>query len=1042
MKLLIAVLLATGCAAAPVYAQAPPAAVAATPEPRIAPIPDWVERIAIPAANPALGDRPFQLLLSTGQSFYGGQHNDHFVELAFAIQNAQGLQGLGNVILPWQPDQSDLIVHKIQIVRNGAVIDLLAAGQRFTVLRRENNLESAVLDGFLTAVMQPEGLAVGDVLNIAFTMRLRPATLPLRAENLFFVDYGVPVRRLFVRQIWPEDMAIRWRGTGLFDRARNRRTRLGNELVVDLTDAQGPQPPAQAPTRFAHPATLQLTQFRDWTELSADVAPHYQRAAALEANSPLRREIERIAAASPDPRLRTMAALRLVQDQVRYFALVMGAGNYLPAAAEQSWARRFADCKGKAVLLVALLRELGVTAEPVLVNAVAGDTVGEMLPMMNAFNHVIVRAEIGGRSYWLDGTRNGDRSLDDLASSTFSWGLPIRASGAILQPLPYAPPSRPLLETNTFYDGSGGFNRAVPVRVEQVLRGDGATQMRTLVSQLGRDEFLRRYREGATAGPAGGVTITSVDLRDNPDDGTLTIVTAGTYSMRWNQAPGGAASRYRFDNDPITWTVNFDRPAGPFHDVPFAFPVPTYTASTETVILPNNGQGYSIEGESFDHLIAGTRISRRLAIADGRATAHSEFRRIEREVAAAAAYASKARIDEIGDDGAFLRAPRGAVSQAAADRSTSDETASAGVEPTTARGLVERGHGRLQSGNLDGAEADFTRAAALEPTWSRPLANRAIVLIHRGRYDEAEPLLARAATLDPSDFVVPQGRGLIHLARNQPVQAVAEFTRSLGLDPDNKFTLFRRSAAYQQVGELDGALADLAAILVLDPGNVAALATKARIHAWRGEAEPAIAAADALVATDPNNPALLYARAGVRRQLGRPDAAEGYAQTLAGIEARLTAAPAEAGALGDLRRAVFANSGRAADAVAELSAELARRPDDPDLLNSRCWTRATANLQLPEALADCERALVKSPNNAAILDSRAFVRLRLGQIEGALADENAALAISPQLPAALYIRGIARLRRGDRAAGERDLAAARRLVFDIDARYRDYGVTP
>ena len=49
---------------------------------------------------------------------------------------------------------------------------------------------------------------------------------------------------------------------------------------------------------------------------------------------------------------------------------------------------------------------------------------------------------------------------------------------------------------------------------------------------------------------------------------------------------------------------------------------------------------------------------------------------------------------------------------------------------------------------------------------------------------------------------------------------------------------------------------------------------------------------------------------------------------------------------------------------------------------------------------------------------------------------------NPNMPAALYTRGIARLRKGDREAGERDLAAARRLVFDIDATYRAYGVTP
>ena len=112
------------------------------------------------------------------------------------------------------------------------------------------------------------------------------------------------------------------------------------------------------------------------------------------------------------------------------------------------------------------------------------------------------------------------------------------------------------------------------------------------------------------------------------------------------------------------------------------------------------------------------------------------------------------------------------------------------------------------------------------------------------------------------------------------------------------------------------------------------------------------------------------------------------------------------------------------------------------MLNERCWTRATANVELSRALADCELAVARAPDNSAILDSRAFVKLRMGQYDGAIADEDAALAHNPDHPAALYTRGIARLRKGDREAGERDIAAARRLVFDIDATYRVYGITP
>lgn len=1037
MRFIIGLVLVALCAAAPVAAQ----------EPRIGPAPDWVEQIAPGTADPALGDRPFQFLLSNSQSRYGTDRIEHYADLAFVIQNVQGLQALGNIVLPWQPEFAELIVHKVRILRNGTVIDLLANGHRFTVLRRESNLESAMLDGTLTAVMQAEGLAVGDVLEIAWTMRRHASALPLRGENFFNLGVTQPLRRISIRQIWTDAVPIRWRGTGAFERTALRRTGGAAELSIDLTDVQVTQPPSMVPARLLMPATLEVSQYRDWGEISAVLAPHYARAEQLAPDSPLRAEIARIAAASEDPRVRTLAALRLVEDRVRYFALVMGDGNYLPATADQSWERRYADCKGKTVLLLALLHGLGIDAEAVLVNSGLGDGLADRLPQMIAFNHIIVRARLGGRSYWLDGTRTGDRNLEDLASSTLGWGLPVRAAAGALERLPYQPPALPLAESIVTYDGSAGFGAPIPVRIEQIYRGDAAVQMRAGISQLGRDEYLRRMRTSLASSRGEDGEVTSVDVRDDDAAGTITVIALVRARMSWARVPGAASQRFRFSNETISWDADFDRPAGPLRDAPFALPVPAYSASTETIVLPHGGEGFSIEGRSFDRVVAGTRISRQVSIADGRAVARSEFRRIEREISAAAARGSVEAIRRIGNDQAYLHAAasvavpgRGARGGGAA-RTASGRNAPA---PATAREAVEQGYARLQGGDNEGAAADFARAATLAPNWSRPLANQALVLVRGGRYDEAEPLLARAAELDAGDFVIAQARGLIQLGRNRPVQAVVEFSRALELEPNDSFSLAGRSEAYQQAGELGDALADLDAILAREPADDAALEAKARIHAWRGEGDAAVAAADALLATDPGAPVMLYRRARILEQVGRgPAAAEAYRQALAALEARLAATPTEAEPLGALRIAILADSGETARAVAEIGALIERRPDDAaTLLNERCWTRATANFELEQALADCEQAVARSPDNAAILDSRAFVKLRLGQIDGAIADASAALERAPELAASLYVRGVARLRKGERDAGARDLAAARRLVFDIDAVYGAYGVTP
>lgn len=1031
MRRLVCLLLGALLALAPARAQQ------ASPEPAIAPVPAWVRSLEIPAPNPALRDRPAQTLLLSSQSLYGAEAHDHFTDLAFVVQNAQGLQALGNIVLPWRPDQGELIIHKVQIVRGGTVVDLLANGQRFAVLRRENNLESAMLDGMLTAVMQPEGLAVGDILHLAFTQRRRPSALPLRGENFYALAFGVPIRRAYLRQIWPAGMAMHWRGSGILERARTRATRLGTELELDLTDAEGPQPPERAPSRLAMPAMLQISQFRDWAEVSASLATHYAQAATLGASSPLRREIARIAGASADPRVRAMAALRLVQDQVRYFALVMGDGNYLPAAVDQSWARRFADCKGKVAMLLALLRELGIEAEPVLVNTDLGDGLNDRLPGLSTFNHVIVRARIDGRSYWLDGTRGGDRNLDDLASSVFVWGLPVRAAGATLEALPYAPSALPIAETNTTLDGSGGFTGSVPFRIERIMRGDLATSMRVALSAVGRDEFLRQLRQNETALPGEGGAIESVDLRDDPDSGAFTVVVSGRTGTSWVRAPGTASQRFRFSDSTIEWDVDFDRPAGPFRDAPFAFPVPAYFASTETVILPAGGAGFSIEGESFDHLVAGTQISRRLSIAGGRAVSRSEFKRLEREVSAQSARTSTALITTINEDHAYLRAAMGVVRPAAAPAPAGNA-----ARPASAEALVHTGFQKMGQGRLRPALADFESAIALAPQWSLAHADRGIALLHLNRLDEAEAALRTALRLDDTEFAAHQGMGFVDIARGRPEAAIPALTRSLELQPENTTTMIRRGEAYLQLGRFDDALADLDRVLAAAPGHAVAHAYRARILVHRGRGAEAVAAADRAVAADPGNFLLAGLRGEIFARAGRPEeAAAAYRSALEMFE-RMTAAvtgDADNAALSDPRVTLLISLGRHAEAIAAVDAGLRRYAGNVMMLASRCRIRVETNGDLGLARRDCDQALQAEPGHPVAQLSRAFLNLRTDRWADAIRDFEQVLAGEPRSPLALYGRGVARARSGDIARGQADVATARRLQFDIDWEFERRG---
>ena len=110
-------------------------------------------------------------------------------------------------------------------------------------------------------------------------------------------------------------------------------------------------------------------------------------------------------------------------------------------------------------------------------------------------------------------------------------------------------------------------------------------------------------------------------------------------------------------------------------------------------------------------------------------------------------------------------------------------------------------------------------------------------------------------------------------------------------------------------------------------------------------------------------------------------------------------------------------------------------------LNNLCWEKATHDVALDMALAECDAALKGAPDGANTLDSRAFVLLRMGRVPEAIQTYDQALKRAPKQAASLYGRGLARLRAGRRVEGEADIAAAKAIAPGVAADFAEYGLT-
>jgi hypothetical protein len=629
-------------------------AVAAEPVPATGPAPAWVIAPAVPAVDPADGDAPFQFLVSSAQEKILADGVEHYLEYAAVPLTTGGLQALGNVTIPWNVERTDLTIHKISIRRGGSTIDLLRP-KDLLVLRRENNLEKAMLDGMRTVVVPVWGLQVGDILGVAFTWKTKSSTIAARPEEIQDFITPWPISWMERRFLVPDGVKVSWKLSPTIAAPEITRRPGMTEHRFVAAKVKPIATPKFAPSRYARPV-IQVTGYEAWSEVANLLQPLFDKARRPAPGSPVLEEAKRIAAASGRPEDRMLAALRLTQEQVRYVALLLGEGAYVPMSADDTWDRKFGDCKGKTSLLLALLDRLGIEAEPVLVSNQHDDRLKDQLPSLLLFDHVLVRARIGGRTYYLDAVGYGQRTLGELTISPFTYGLPLRAT-TDLEVLEQGDLSAPLREASLVWDGSKGFGELVPYEATMTFRGSQAAAMRVSLSTANdKDQFDTALKAMVPRIPNEHLAI--VDKTPEAADGAFIVRFRGKAPMDWSPLQGKRETRYTLSHNTLIWQVGIDRSEGPGKDWPvFIGAEPYWERTAETVTLPNGGRGYFVEAAELDRSVAGSRLTRTVTKSGDRVTMVAELRHLKREISAEEARTAVPVLEEIGEDYAYVVGP-------------------------------------------------------------------------------------------------------------------------------------------------------------------------------------------------------------------------------------------------------------------------------------------------------------------------------------------------------------------------------------------------
>jgi transglutaminase-like putative cysteine protease len=577
-KLIVSFFLRAGFLAV-LVAGAKAADVASESKPVIAPPTSWVTPHFFDRQSPTLepdanADQHWLLLerqinVSSNETFY------HCVRQFLTVA---GVQNGSNLKIDYNPGYQSLVLHWARLWRGAGYTNRLDA-DKLRVMRQERDLEQDVLNGEQTAVLVMDDVRVGDIVDYAYSIKGANPVFNGRFSTGVSVQLAEPAERLLTRVFWPASRRLYTLPHGCSVQPVVTK-KDSVECVWDLRQMPGFHQEDSLPVWCDPQPWVQISEFKTWTEVNQWALALFQNHAALSPELAQRiAEWKRL----DSPELQVLSALRFVQDDVRYFGIEIGVGTEKPADPATVFARRYGDCKDKALLFVTLVRSLGLEACPVLVNTEVRRAIADWQPCADAFDHCIAVVQFGGQVYWLDPTAGYQRGpLAAHYLPDYGYGLVISPRTTALSPIPQA--TGLPQTTTTEYFTLGGKADAANLKVVTVADGRDADDLRATFAGTKRSDIEKNYTHFYAEQYPGVQMAAPLEIVDDGALNRFQITEYYTIDHAWVRSDKDG--RYRCEFYPYCLTALTQKPVDTQRQLPLAVAFPQHRILRTDITLP------------------------------------------------------------------------------------------------------------------------------------------------------------------------------------------------------------------------------------------------------------------------------------------------------------------------------------------------------------------------------------------------------------------------------------------------------------------------
>ena len=244
-------------------------------------------------------------------------------------------------------------------------------------------------------------IGVGSIVEEETTVQDTQPSFEAGTVASFTFGNNAPTRHTRLIAQAPSGQAMR-SSLSLLPDAKVTKTQTAGQTTIVVDQGNLPALPDHErylPSDVPRRSFVALSTAADWRSVASAYAKVVDQQLGSQGSSPLVPSL--VAAGTRADKID--AVVRWVARQIRYTGIEFGNSALVPHTPQETLARKYGDCKDKALLLVALLRDAAIPAELALLSAGPGLDVDSSLPGMGAFDHAIVHVP-GSPELWLDPT--------------------------------------------------------------------------------------------------------------------------------------------------------------------------------------------------------------------------------------------------------------------------------------------------------------------------------------------------------------------------------------------------------------------------------------------------------------------------------------------------------------------------------------------------------------------------------------------------------------------------------------------------------------